>query len=172
MDVAFVRRLAGDLDDGTIVLVGPESDPDPALLALAARRSRARRCRYADLPALAAAAAVLIMPYADLPVTRAMQPLKLKEYLATGKPVVVRDLPADPAVGRLPGPGRHGRGVLRPVRSGSTVGVDAAQRDAPRRLAAESWDEKARRSNNGSCSRSPLKSICSPPRRAACNNDR
>ena len=34
------------------------------------------------------------MPYADLPVTRAMQPLKLKEYLATGKPVVVRDLPA------------------------------------------------------------------------------
>ena len=34
------------------------------------------------------------MPYADLPVTRAMQPLKLKEYLATGRPVVVRDLPA------------------------------------------------------------------------------
>ena len=37
---------------------------------------------------------VLIMPYADLPVTRAMQPLKLKEYLATGKPVVVRELPS------------------------------------------------------------------------------
>jgi hypothetical protein len=34
------------------------------------------------------------MPYADLAATRAMQPLKLKEYLATGRPVVVRDLPA------------------------------------------------------------------------------
>ena len=35
------------------------------------------------------------MPYADLPVTRAMQPLKLKEYLVTDRPVVVADLPAD-----------------------------------------------------------------------------
>jgi hypothetical protein len=33
------------------------------------------------------------MPYADLPVTRAMQPLKLKEYLATGRPVVSSNLP-------------------------------------------------------------------------------
>ena len=46
------------------------------------------------LPALAGRVAVLIAPYAELPVTRAMQPLKLKEYLATGKPVVVRKLPA------------------------------------------------------------------------------
>ena len=43
---------------------------------------------------LAREAAVLIMPYADLPVTRAMQPLKLKEYLATEKPVVALDLPS------------------------------------------------------------------------------
>ena len=49
---------------------------------------------YEELPSLAARATVLVMPYADLPVTRAMQPLKLKEYLATGKPVVVRALPA------------------------------------------------------------------------------
>jgi hypothetical protein len=40
------------------------------------------------------AAVVLEMPYADLPLTRAMQPLQRKEYLATDKPVVVRDLPA------------------------------------------------------------------------------
>jgi hypothetical protein len=32
--------------------------------------------------------------YADLPVTRAMQPLKMKEYMATGKPVVVSSLPS------------------------------------------------------------------------------
>ncbi len=49
---------------------------------------------FADSPALAAAASVLVMPYIDAPVTRAMQPLKLKEYLASGKPAVVRDLPS------------------------------------------------------------------------------
>ena len=47
-----------------------------------------------ELPKMAAAANVLIMPYADLPVTRAMQPLKFKEYIATGRPVVTSSLPA------------------------------------------------------------------------------
>ena len=46
------------------------------------------------MPQLARESDVLIMPYADLPVSRAMQPLKLKEYLATGKPAVVRHLPS------------------------------------------------------------------------------
>jgi len=49
---------------------------------------------WVDLARAGSAADVIIMPYADRPVTRAMQPLKLKEYLATGKPVVVRNLPA------------------------------------------------------------------------------
>jgi hypothetical protein len=44
--------------------------------------------------ALAAWSDVLVMPYADLPVTRAIQPLKFKEYLATCRPVVARRLPA------------------------------------------------------------------------------
>src|SRR5262249_36234411 len=31
LDVAFVRRLSADLEGGTIVLLGPEADSDPAL---------------------------------------------------------------------------------------------------------------------------------------------
>ncbi len=88
MDAAFVRRLGADLDRGTVVLVGPEEGSDPALV----RTPRVVRLPvqpFGRLPGLARAADVLVMPYADLPVTRAMQPLKLKEYLATGKPVVV-----------------------------------------------------------------------------------
>src|SRR5262249_20434825 len=34
MDTALMRRLAADLTQGTIVLVGPEADPDPSLLAV------------------------------------------------------------------------------------------------------------------------------------------
>ena len=76
------------------MLVGPEADPDPAPGRVPRAWSGSRRWPFEQLPDLAREAAVLVMPYADLPVTRAMQPLKLKEYLATGKPVVVRDLPA------------------------------------------------------------------------------
>jgi hypothetical protein len=49
---------------------------------------------FERLPDIAASANVLIMPYIDAPVTRAMQPLKLKEYLATGLPVIARALPS------------------------------------------------------------------------------
>jgi len=36
---------------------------------------------------------VCIMPFRDLPITRSMNPVKIYEYLAAGKPVIVPDLP-------------------------------------------------------------------------------
>ncbi|WP_417737602.1 glycosyltransferase [Rosistilla oblonga] len=93
MDADWVLALADRLAAGTIVLAGPHQDPDPRLLSHP-RIAAIGPVPFAQLPALARQASVLIMPYADLPVTRAMQPLKLKEYLATGVPVVAADLPA------------------------------------------------------------------------------
>src|SRR5262249_48971396 len=88
-DTAFVRAVAEKLAAGTVVLFGPKDAPDAALYSMS--RVAVRPAVPLDrLPEIAAAAAVLIMPYADLPVTRAIQPLKLKEYLATGHPAVVR----------------------------------------------------------------------------------
>ena len=92
LDVAWLKLLADRLS-GTLVLTGPLADPDPAIFQLP-RTVRLGALPFEDLPALASEAAVLIMPYADLPVTRMIQPLKLKEYLMTGKPVIGRDLPA------------------------------------------------------------------------------
>ncbi len=93
LDLNFVRKLSDALCEGTILFVGPQEDPDPELFQIPRVRTHSA-IPFQDLPHLADLAPVLIMPYADLPVTRAMQPLKLKEYLATGKPVVVRELPA------------------------------------------------------------------------------
>jgi hypothetical protein len=90
LDVAMIEQAAARWN---VLLVGPAQFPDPAL----GRMNRVMMpgpVRFERLPRLAAAADVLIMPYRDLPVTRAMQPLKFKEYLATGKPVVARKLPA------------------------------------------------------------------------------
>lgn len=141
MDSAFVRRLA-DERLGTILLVGPQQDPDPAVLALpdvvvwpAQPLER--------LPALARSAAVLVMPYADLPVTRAMQPLKLKEYLATGLPVVVRDLPANREWAECMDVAATPEAFAAAVRRCLAEGVTAAQREARRRLEREGWDAKA-----------------------------
>jgi glycosyltransferase involved in cell wall biosynthesis len=143
METSLVRQLAADMTSGTILLVGPMQDPDPALLAIPRVRTLGA-VPFESLPALANQAAVLVMPYADLPVTRAMQPLKLKEYLATGKPVVARDLPANrdwaDALDLVTSPAQFSQRVRERIASG----VPPEQTAARRRLQSERWSEKAR----------------------------
>ncbi len=142
LDVEFLRRLSVRLHKGTILLVGPENEPDPGIKSL----SRVR-CLGAipleDLSKLGLRAAVLIMPYADLPVTRAMQPLKLKEYLATGKPVVARGLPAlqewADCVDLVNTPEEFAHSVVQRLESG----LPPEQQLARERLIGESWESKA-----------------------------
>jgi glycosyltransferase involved in cell wall biosynthesis len=142
MDVPFVKRLAETQDRGTVVLIGPQDHPDPTLLAT--NRVTVRPAQPFDrLPGIAAAAAVLVMPYADLPVTRAMQPLKLKEYLATGKPVVVRDLPATREWADACDVASAADQFAGLVRERLVTGLPAHQKEARNRLAQEGWAAKA-----------------------------
>ncbi|MCI0699800.1 MAG: glycosyltransferase [Planctomycetia bacterium] len=141
-DVAFVRRLAEVMTEGTILFAGPRDNPDAELLRLPRVRTLPP-LPFEELPTLAARAKVLIAPYADLPVTRAMQPLKLKEYIATGKPVVVRKLPAtEPwadCVDVVETPEAFASAVLERLRTG----VPEEQQRARVRLESESWSAKA-----------------------------
>ena len=99
---------------------------------------------FEDLPAHAAAASVLIMPYIDAPVTRAMQPLKLLEYLATMKPVVVRDLPSTRAWADCCDLASDAETFVRLVEQRVQTGTPPEQIEArKRRLASESWTAKA-----------------------------
>jgi glycosyltransferase involved in cell wall biosynthesis len=142
LDVEFLRRLSENLHRGTILLVGPENEPDPLLKSLPRVRS-VGVLPFDALRTLGARAAVLIMPYADLPVTRAMQPLKLKEYLATGRPVIARGLPAlqewADCVDLVNRPDEFVQAVLQRLESG----LPSSQRLARDRLAGESWQAKA-----------------------------
>lgn len=141
-DLAFVEALSDAMTEGTILFAGPQDGPDPELLRLPRVRTLPP-LPFTDLAALAARSAVLIAPYADLPVTRAMQPLKLKEYIATGKPVVVRKLPATAAwadcVDVVDTPAEFARAVLLRLRGG----VPEPQRLARTRLEGEGWAAKA-----------------------------
>jgi glycosyltransferase involved in cell wall biosynthesis len=142
MDVGFVRALAAGLEAGTVVLVGPRDDPDPALFE-PGRVVHFPPLPYAHLPRLAREAGVLVMPYADLPVTRAIQPLKLKEYLATGRPVVVRDLPATRPWADCLDLADTPESFVAAVRRRLAEGLPEGQRLARGRLAGEGWAAKA-----------------------------
>jgi glycosyltransferase involved in cell wall biosynthesis len=142
LDLEMLHRLGTQMTRGTIVLVGPLNSPDPALLP-SPRTVHVPSMPLSELATVAQSAAVLIMPYKDLPVTRAMQPLKLKEYMATGKPAVVTDLPAThpwaDCVDRVGTP----EAFSRVVRDRFTSGLPEQQRTARNRLSNESWASKA-----------------------------
>ncbi|QEL16200.1 glycosyltransferase family protein [Limnoglobus roseus] len=143
MDVAFVKALAASLRVGSLVLVGPREDPAPELVTIPRVRVLPPM-PFAKLPALAATASVLVMPYADLPVTRAMQPLKLKEYLVTGKPVVVRDLPSTRPWADCCDVCDTAEGFAARVNERLQGGLPAGQQAARERLEDEGWAEKAK----------------------------
>lgn len=143
MDLDIVHALA-DAELGTILLIGPHNDPDPALTAMAGVVAPGP-LPLEQLPGLARLSSVLIMPYADLPVTRAMQPLKLKEYLATGRPCVVRDLPANREWANCLDIAASPDAFVAAVKQRLSKGVPENQQQARQRLNEESWDEKARR---------------------------
>ncbi len=142
MDSASLRQLSHDMTEGTIVLIGPQQDPNFDVLALPNVRTMATQPLSA-LPAIAKQAEVLIMPYADLPVTRSMQPLKLKEYLATGKPVVVNRLPSTDEWSDCLDAAETPAQFSRMVRERIKDGIPAPQVTARTRLQQESWKSKA-----------------------------
>lgn len=140
LDLAWCRVL-GRL--GRLVLAGPQQDPDPGLQAISGLELLGP-VDYEDLPELATQADVLVMPYADLPVTRAMQPLKFKEYLATGLPVVARSLPAVTPWADAADLVNTEQALEAAVQRCLLEGVANDQQAARQRLELETWSEKAR----------------------------
>ena len=94
VDVAAVEQCARDLPDWTVVLVGHLATPRH-FSRLAARPNvvvRGREPRSAAL-AMMSASDVCLIPHRRTPMSVAMSPLKLYEYLGAGTPVVATDLP-------------------------------------------------------------------------------
>ena len=94
VDVEQVRAVAEAFPEASVVLVGHCPDPDhykslDLTLNVSLRPTVPRR----ELPRLVAAADVGLIPHLRTPLTEAMSPLKLYEYLAAGLPVAAADLP-------------------------------------------------------------------------------
>lgn len=142
MDAAWVIELSQRHLEGSIVFVGPQQDVDPRIRTLP-------NVHFLDavdvsvLPSMAHAAACLIMPYIDADITRAMQPLKLKEYLATGRPVVVRSLPSTRQWSDCLDVATTAEVFTNVVLDRISTGVPEKQLQSRQRLGNESWSAKA-----------------------------
>ncbi len=147
LDTAWLRALAARLEGAhteraRIDLVGPANNPDPEIAAIDGVEL-AGPVPYDDLPELAGTADVLVMPYADMPATRAMQPLKLKEYLATDRPVVVSSLPAVAGWEDACDVAADAQTFAESVARRLSSGLPRSQAEARRRLEDETWASKA-----------------------------
>jgi teichuronic acid biosynthesis glycosyltransferase TuaH len=94
LDVDAVLAVARAWREGSVVLAGPVADPDH----LAPLREEPNVHFPGPVPrdqvaASAHAADACLVPHRRLPLTEAMSPLKIYEYLAGGGPVAATDLP-------------------------------------------------------------------------------
>ena len=164
MDCEWLYALSRAMTQGSIVLIGPQEHPDPALSAIPRLFIR-NAVSFERLPDIAASASVLVMPYIDAPVTQAMQPLKLKEYLACERPVVVRALPATrpwaDACDVCETTDDFVHAVLARLTDRQASSIPANQASARTRLATESWRYKSRQIESwiaDSCNETPATS--------------
>ena len=92
VDQDLLCRVAAAVPQATLVLIGRVQVDDARLRAVPNIRLLGQR-PYADLPAYAAAFDVALVPFVQNELTRAVNPIKLREYLCAGLPVVATALP-------------------------------------------------------------------------------
>ncbi len=88
MDFELLDELAESNPKGSVVLVGPWTKVDPAAFPKRANLHFLGRRDYEDLPRYAAGFDVCLVPFALNEATEYINPTKVLEYLATGRPVV------------------------------------------------------------------------------------
>src|SRR5204862_4545887 len=97
---------------------------------------------YQDLPLYAKGFDVAILPFAVNELTLAANPLKLREYLAAGLPVVSSAIPEAEKLGHVLRIGRNKLDFLDQIREIVASGKTGPQMSISKEMDCESWDEK------------------------------
>ena len=95
VDIDLVEDLARTYRDGSIALIGPDflSSQDAARLDALGNVHRVPPVPYSRIPDYMRAFDVCIVPHRISPFTESLNPIKLWEYLAAGKPIVSTAVP-------------------------------------------------------------------------------
>ena len=151
VDGQALRSAALLSPQATFVILGPVVDRDQDEFRDLPNIRFMGAVPYADLPGHVCHFDLCILPYVVDETTHNINPLKLKEYLATGKPVIVSPLPEAIALAEyltLAGPAEFSTAVaaalaaIEPEAPAKPIHLRTGLEDF---LRSESWEAKARR---------------------------
>ena len=150
VDGEALRNAARLSPHATFAILGPVVDRDPAEFRDVPNIRFMGAVPYADLPGHVGHFDLCILPYVIGESTRSINPLKLKEYLATGKPVIVSPLPEAIRLAEyltVAGPEEFPRAVASALAAIKPSASQPIQLRAGLRtfLQSESWEAKANR---------------------------
>src|SRR5947209_5591691 len=142
-DVDAVEAAARALSGWRFRLAGRVEDPEVAALSALPNLETVGEIPFAEVPGFLAGLDVALVPFRDLPLTRAVDPVKLYEALATGLPVVARRLPEterwrEPLVYLYDDP----EGFVRQLRRAVAEHTPDLARERRRAAERESWDHR------------------------------
>lgn len=151
LDLDLIARLADELPDWRIEMVGPVVKIDPADLPQRANIAWLGPRDYAQLPSVLATWNVALMPFALNEATRFISPTKTPEYLAGGRPVVstaIADVVADWGACGGVVIAADAPGFARAIEQAAGLPAEGPWLDdIDRRLDAISWDRTQARMN-------------------------
>ena len=138
VDVELMAEMARRFPEGTLVVVGKATTDVSALEALPNVRLLGRR-PYEELPALCAGWDVALMPFRVNELTLNANPLKVREYLAAGLPVVSTPIPEVEVLGlcRIAG---DADGFEREIRA--ALADPGPTRERSESIRSESWQAR------------------------------
>ncbi len=143
-DAEAVEHAARAQPDWHFRLAGRVEDPQVAALSALPNLETVGEIPFADVHGFLSDLDAALIPFRDLPLTRAVDPVKLYEALATGLPVVARRLPeterwAEPLVYLYDDP----ESFLRQLRRAIQERTPAHALERRRAAEGESWDRRA-----------------------------
>ncbi len=142
-DVEAVQEAARTLSGWRFRLAGRVEDPEIAALRALPNLETVGEIPFPEVPGFLAGLDVALVPFRDLPLTRAVDPVKLYEALATGLPVVARRLPeterwSEPLVYLYDDP----EDFVRQLRRAVAEHTPELARERRRAAENESWDHR------------------------------
>jgi glycosyltransferase involved in cell wall biosynthesis len=141
VDLELVRHLALRRPGWQLVLIGPVETDTSAIAELGNVHLLGRR-DYLDLPRYCKGFDVAVLPFRINELTLAANPLKLREYLAAGLPVVATPVPEAERLGPAVRVARDHDEFLVRLDELLAGGATGPRWEIARTMAGESWDAR------------------------------
>jgi glycosyltransferase involved in cell wall biosynthesis len=141
VDLDLIRFLAASRPEWTFVLIGKAATSLAPVEGLSNVHLLGQR-PYVSLPGYAKAFDIALLPFIVNDLTLAANPLKLREYLAAGLPVVSSALPEAEKLKDILHIGRNQAHFLELIQKIIVSGKTGPQMSISQHMDAESWDAK------------------------------